>query len=306
MKKWLKITLLSIVVVLILLGFLAYNAIFATATRAGYLMIDGAVEVDTGKGWKPAIDMMDLGKDDKIRTNDGTATVVFYDSVIITLQSDTEISVMELTEDNVEIDQASGSTWHKFAKIVGIEEYKVNTNRAVATIRGTETGVYIGADNDTVLLAEGDLNVKAGDESRTLDPLQIITVKDDGSIEIRDISPEEREDVVRNLAKTLLMLKDIRQNEIESHGEMMEEAMVKYSPAASMPEYLDQIDSGELDDNILLEEFEERSPVKVPAVYKVKNVNDEVKKSQMLIRMISEGATGAEIKEAMENKVYLS
>ena len=78
MKTWLKITLPIIAVLLIIIGFLVYTTLYSTATRTAYLMIDeGSVDVDQGSGWEPAVDMMDLSIDDKIRTNAGKATVVF-------------------------------------------------------------------------------------------------------------------------------------------------------------------------------------------------------------------------------------
>lgn len=300
MKKAVKIILLSVLVVVIALGFIVYNAAFATATRTAYLMIDqGSIEVDSGDGWEAAEDLMDLGLNDKIRTNDGKATIVFYDSVIITLEPNTEISIMELSEEHVQVGQESGSTWHKFTKVVGIEDYKVNTHRAVATIRGTMLGVEMG-DNETFRLIEGEVELQMGDEILGLEPMQMVVISEDGSFEVMDIDLE-KQDLMLHMGKNLVDLKNIRKHELDSHQSMIDRAYKKYNAQKSVDEYLDDIDSGVLDDNMLLE----KSPVKLPAMTKLKALNDEIKKAQWMVRQIDAGASGEEIRSGIQDAVYL-
>ncbi len=301
MKKNLKIILLVAAVIVVALGIFIYSSVFTTATRTAYLMIEeSGVEVDHGSGWTAAKDMMDLSLNDKIRTNEGMATVVFYDSIIVNLDSDTEISIEELSRSNIEVQQASGSTWHKFTKIVGVDDYKVSTPKAVATIRGTEAGIEVG-EEEIFMLGEGDFEVNIGGEKAKLDPLQVLTIAKDGSFRIRELDINQRQKVLEFMRRNMDSIKRVRRTEVDSHGTIVRKMMTKYSEGRTVDEVLRDIDRGDMDDNAMVE----KSPIRIPALHKVKAINDEVKKSQWVTRQIESGKSSEEISAGVKDRVYL-
>lgn len=301
MKKNSKIIILAAAVIVVALGIFLYSALFTTATRTAYLMIEeGNIEVDHGDGWVEAEDMMDLSLNDKIRTNEGKATVVFYDSIIVNLDSSTEISIKELSQSSVEVQQESGSTWHKFTKIVGVDDYKVSTPKAVATIRGTEAGVEVG-EEETFMLGEGDFSVNIGGETAMLDPLQVLVISPDGTFRVREIDIAQRQKALEFMRRNLAAMKKVRMNEIEAHSGIVTGMIEKYGEGRTVEEVVDDIDKGQIDDNTLVE----KAPVRIPALHKVKAINDEVKKSQWVMRQMEEGATGQQIRERIKNRPYL-
>jgi hypothetical protein len=98
---------------------------------------------------------MELSLEDKVRTkDDGSAVIVMYESILVELDANTEVSIEQLSKDKVKLNQQSGSTWNKFAAISGIKSFEVETPTTVATVRGTEFWV----DMDSVGVDEGQVD----------------------------------------------------------------------------------------------------------------------------------------------------
>jgi hypothetical protein len=116
---------------------------------------DGDVEVMTNGRWQTAINEMSLGEEDRVRTLDGEATLLFSDTIITSLEPYTEISIKEISESNVAISQSKGSTWNKFLSITGIKSFDIETPSTVATVRGTEFGIDVSETEEAVMVAEG-------------------------------------------------------------------------------------------------------------------------------------------------------
>ena len=80
----------------------AFFFLTGSSTTPAYLDIDyGSVEVDQGSGWVKAEDQMELSLDDKIKTNDAKASVILFESVIISLDPDSEVSIADLSNEVV-------------------------------------------------------------------------------------------------------------------------------------------------------------------------------------------------------------
>jgi hypothetical protein len=104
--------------------------------------MQGNVEVDEGSGYAPATEGMELDEGAKIRTAPaGQAYVVLYEGVIVRLQENTEITLAELTKSSQQVQQSTGSTWSKIAKLGGVQGYSVQTPTTTATVRGTSFSV---------------------------------------------------------------------------------------------------------------------------------------------------------------------
>jgi hypothetical protein len=126
---------------------------------AAILYVDsGTVEVDVGKGWVAGTDEMELSQGAKVRTKDGTASVILQEGEVMHLEPNTEVSLSQISGDKMHMDQASGETWNKITRISGITTYEVETPTTVATVRGTEFFVNIGAEDD-IAVEEGNVEV---------------------------------------------------------------------------------------------------------------------------------------------------
>ena len=53
---------------------------------------EGDVQVDVGNGWVDAIDEMALSVSDKIKTLNGKAVLILYESIVVQIDPNTEIS----------------------------------------------------------------------------------------------------------------------------------------------------------------------------------------------------------------------
>ena len=139
MKKGLKITLIVLAVIIIAIAGFVYTA-FGEKTISALLNVEsGNVQVNgvAVQGEKV------LSERDTVKTTDGEATVTLYDSVIISLEPNTELTISDLTKSYPKVKQVSGSTWTKFADVVGVKNVDVETPTTVATVRGTEFGVDV-------------------------------------------------------------------------------------------------------------------------------------------------------------------
>ncbi len=173
----------GVLVILFILGALfVYTTLYRSNTEAAYIMInDGTVQIDNGNGWQEAENEMELSLSDKIRTADGDATVIFYDSIIVDLDKETEISIEKLSEDNIQISQKKGVIWNTFTDIFGIDNYEVKTPKALATVRGTDFGVEVGDNSESIALIEGRVDVIIGDKDIKLDPLHTLQIGSDNT-----------------------------------------------------------------------------------------------------------------------------
>ena len=147
-------------------------------TNPAVLLIEnGVVSVFNGNSWVDGSNGMKLNEGYKIKTlEQSEASVMFFDSSIIRLDSNTEISIDELQTANGRkalVSQNSGNSWNRVTKASGLSTYSVKTPNTVATVRGT--AFYISLDNekelygvDTGEVAFSNLNgvdsVNAGDE----------------------------------------------------------------------------------------------------------------------------------------------
>jgi len=89
-----------------------------------------------------------LYQSDSIKTGDNTsASIVLFESSIIRLDNNTEVTIQEILqqegETSVKIKQDSGRTWNTVLKMSGIDDYEVHTPTTVASVRGTSFDVNI-------------------------------------------------------------------------------------------------------------------------------------------------------------------
>ncbi len=161
-----KILFVVFIVVIICIVGLFWFMQSPNTVKAQLIIESGNIQIKhDGGSWISAQNGMDLYQSDSIKTGvDASASIVFFKSSIIRLDSNTEVSLQEIIQNddgtNVKIKQDAGRTWSTVAKISGIDNYDVQTPTAVASVRGTAFDVHIKSDGRTdVGVGRGIVNV---------------------------------------------------------------------------------------------------------------------------------------------------
>ncbi|MBU2561929.1 MAG: FecR domain-containing protein [Nanoarchaeota archaeon] len=267
LKIWIPVAAVVLIIIISL------AVLMSSKTRVAFLNIEeGNVEVDTGKGWTSAKDGMDLSLNDKVRTLEGKAVIILYESVLVQLDPNTEVSIEELSKKNTKLYQSSGSTWNKFAAIAGIQSFEVETPTTVATVRGTDFWV----DMDSVGVTEGNVDVKLRDKLLKLTAGKKALLERDLPV-VRDVSPEDIQKAVLRKQIIVKHLKNLRQQEIEKHKNTYEMAKrLRGWTDADVQRYMDKLDRGELDEN----NIRRKTILPMESIDKFAKITAEIKKQQ--------------------------
>ncbi len=274
-EKYLKIGIPVGVVLLLIIISLA--VLMSSKTRVAFLNIEeGDVQVDQGSGWTSAEDGMKLGLDDKVRTLDGSAVVVLYESVLVQLDPETEISIEELSRKNSRIRQESGSTWNKFMAIAGIQNFEVETPTTVATVRGTSFWV----DMDSVGVESGQVDVRFGqDEFKVQAGHKALR-------EGKEVLPFDEQDRARAILRKQIIikhLKQLRQEEIEKHKTTYNLAKkLKGWTDADVQRYMDRLDRGEFDPD----QLRKRTILPAKSVDKFAKISEEIIEQKRVLEQL--------------------
>ena len=158
---------ISIVVIICIVGLFWFMQTPNTV-KAQLIIESGDIQVKHAAGsWISAQNGMDLYQSDSIKTGvNASASIVFFKSSIIRLDSNTEINLQEMMQNadgaNVKINQNAGRTWNSISKISGIDNYEVQTPTTVASVRGTAFVVIVDTNGTTYYGVEhGVLNVSS-------------------------------------------------------------------------------------------------------------------------------------------------
>jgi len=219
--KYLIFIIVAVIIVCIV-GFLLLSQ--GSNVVEAQLVIDaGSVQVKhAGGSWTTAENGMFLYESDSVKTGDDTsASVILFESSIIRLDSNTEIMLEELIqqeETSVKIKQDAGRTWNTVRKISGIDDYEVQTPTTVASVRGTAFVVIVQPNGTTYYGVEhGILNVSSISNGEIQD---VIDVSGDESVIIYidmvhktlEIKPFVKDDwILENLNKDGQFKADVKE-----------------------------------------------------------------------------------------------
>jgi len=156
--------IIPVIIIICVIGLIWFTQ--ASESVQAQLIIDsGTVQVkQEGGQWTSAEDGMLISQSYSVRTGDNSsATVILFESSIIRLDSNTEITLEEMikeAETSVKITQDSGRTWNTVLKISGIDDYEVQTPTTVASVRGTAFVIIVQPNGTTYYgVSHGILNV---------------------------------------------------------------------------------------------------------------------------------------------------
>jgi hypothetical protein len=161
--------ILAVIIIICIIGAIWLVLSPDTVEAKAQLIIDsGTVEVKhAGGSWSSAQTGMDLYQSDSVRTgDDSSASIILFKSSVVRLDSNTEITLREIIEQeeekSVAIDQGAGRTWNTVSKISGIDNYEVHTPTTVASVYGTGFVVVVETNGTTYYgVAHGTLNVSS-------------------------------------------------------------------------------------------------------------------------------------------------
>ncbi|MBW3012263.1 FecR family protein [Candidatus Woesearchaeota archaeon] len=274
MKKWFIYAGVAVVVLIAV----AAVFVFSNPAAPALLFVDRQmVEVDSGKGYTQATDNMKLGENDKVRTLDGEAYIIFFESEILQLDPNTEIQISDLSKD-FKVKQASGNTWSRVMKLTGMNSYSVETPSSVITVRGTGFGVGIGAI-EKVLLADGQVDFG----SLHLSGLEKGMLAD-GDYLKAELTEEEKAYIKKKLEKDVMILKKLRQMIIED--DKISYAAIKAFAKLDdegIKKYLEEIDMGMHDPD----ELAEQAPIQTRSITSVTEISKKIIELNKLIEILS-------------------
>ncbi len=273
-SKLFKIIGIVILSLILIVTITAYFLLKTPADKGAYIQtFEGEVQVFTNNNWQTPVLNQELSLNDKIKTTSGSATLLLMEKAIVSIEPNTEIEISSLSENNIQIKQNSGSTWNKFLGIVGVDTYSVETPNAVASVRGTEFNIK----NNTATVSEGVVGYKTENDEITLNKYEKAEIKEGLKLEKQELTKEEKSQILERKKETLKNLKNLRNSEIEKNKFLVNKVKDMYKLTDDdINMYLEKIDNGEIDDNMLIE----KSPVKTDSLKKVKKINDEIKNTK--------------------------
>lgn len=266
--------IIGIVVVLVLFGAFVYFT--GSSKTVAYLNInEGTVQFNTGSGWQDATDQMKLKEDWSVKTApDGKASIIFYESDILEMEPNTEIELARLVEENLQINQKSGSTWNRVNKLAGTETYNVETPNTVATVRGTGFGININNDNEEIVVDDGfvECKLKDGSDSENILEYQRCLIEN-GKINRNNVSREQLMMMRDHLQNAVIILETIQLREIHKKKFVLDMIKKRYNYTdEDIIQYIKDVNTGKKD----TAELEKKVVVKSKAVEKIKKITAKI------------------------------
>lgn len=282
MKKF----LIGVAVILLLVVLVIFGGFYATSspTTNAFLVIEkGVVQVDQGNGFKKVANNVELYEGAKIKTLDGEASVVLKESVVLHLDSNSEIVLEDLSE-NLKVSQVKGSSWNKFVKSSSVEDLFIQSNDFSVLVKGTQFSV----SDDKVMIVEGKVSVKK--DSQIVDLSQGSVVVSNGRLIQKELTLEDKQMIISNMKKVLLVLKAVRDREIEKHSSLLSLAEKNYGVTREkIDRVLAMLDNGDVnpeDYKDQIDKYLKVLPVSKKTVDKAFGINKAIRDQVKLIHFL--------------------
>lgn len=271
-----KAIVLSIfAVIVILISAFVYFALISSNVQAQLHVESGIVKVN---GQDVSGDTI-LKQGDVIETSSGLGTVILYESILVSLQPNTKVSLADLTKTHPLVRQESGTTWNKFVHLTGIEEFSIKTSTSLATVRGTAFEL----SESKLVASEGVVDYVVDGQKFEVPAGDVIERK--GKVASRRaINAEEVADVKKHFERVITELKDVRSKEINKHNAILDIVKKRYGvDDAQVKAGLEDADKGKVDVDVLAS----KSPVPSQSVDKVLGITKEIQKINAEIDKLS-------------------
>ncbi len=283
-KKIFLYVFLTIIILLIAL----YLILFRASEIPAQLNVESNV---VNLNDAPVSGIVRLSESDIIETlSYGKASVVLYESVVINLEENTKIKISDLQKTHPKIYQEKGSTWNTFTKLFGVKEYTAQSANSVASVRGTSFSL----SENKIAVGDGNIDYKYKGIAFIIDKNDVI----ENGIS-RELTLQEKKQILANYLKILDRLKSLRKKTIEKNpiiinialkmikiekttkeGEIISQRQIKES---EIDLFLEKVDNGE----ISISEIEAKAPKFIPPINKVIKLTKEIIKVKALIKEYS-------------------
>ena len=216
------IFLILTIIVIICIAVFVWFSLRPEVIKAQLVIESGTVQVKhMGETWVSAENGMSLYQSDSVRTgNNSSATIIFFKTSLVRLDSNTEVTLEKLfreEETSITIQQDSGRTWNSVYKISGIDNYEIQTPTTVASVRGTAFVVIVWENYSTYYgVSHGILNVTSISNNVIQDSIDVsgdesVFVFIDMINESLEIVPFEMDEwVIENLLKDQQFVDDLK------------------------------------------------------------------------------------------------
>ncbi|MFT7615402.1 MAG: hypothetical protein ACI8Y7_000208 [Candidatus Woesearchaeota archaeon] len=280
MGKKLKITLwiIGIIILLILItGIYLFRPLGVDPAKVTVQF--GDVFVDTGNGYEKITSVTTLKETDSIKTENGSATIILYESVFQTLDPYSEITIKELTRNNPKTIQKAGTTWTKFTALSGVETFETDTPNGVAIARGT--GYEIQPSQ--ILVLEGTVEAQIGGKTILIADGEAYS-QVDGAWNKRPLTVEEKERLSQRVEINIKNLQELRLSLKDKYKQ-------PYNLAKKIKNFSDDdlvyifadIDSGEINIDAELEKF----PIKHELFTRVADISKQILTEKEILEQLS-------------------
>lgn len=268
MEKKTKLIFSAIAIfVIVLIPILVYSSLVSSKTITAQLTVEQNSVMVNGNLVSGTID---LKEGDLIETSaSGLATVILYESVVISLEENTIITLDDLERESLTVTQEKGSSWSQVTNLMGIDFYTVKTGNTVASVRGT--AFYI--EDDLINVGEGTVDYEIDGQK-----FQVIkgkaVQKINGEIKERDLSPEEIAKIRMLKVRAVDGLRKLRKLELEKHPRVVNMVKKKYDFSdEKIEEIFDSADRGEIN----LGDFKNQAPIKLDSLDKIIDFTEKIK-----------------------------
>lgn len=223
---------------------------------------------------------MTLALSDKVKTGSSSeASLVLYDSVVLDLHEDSEVVIEDLSKENPQVMQESGSSWVKFLWMMGVDTFSIRTPTSMSTVRSTAFEVNM----DSIKVAEGTVEVVVDGHTFTVEIFEKVELVD-GSYVKTEMKDDEKEQLVVKMEDNLETLKRVRDEKIRLEYSrfqpLFDEALAKDD--LTFEEAMSQI--GKLDrGEVSLDEVLSRSPVESRRIDHIADLTREIQEYHKLI-----------------------
>ncbi|MBI4150945.1 hypothetical protein HY492_02355 [Candidatus Woesearchaeota archaeon] len=258
MKKGIIIGVI-VLVLLVGLGSAFMVATGSSTVKAQLHVEDGTATVNG----KDVSGNTKLSEGDVIAT-DGHATVILYESVLVSLEPGAKVTLDELAKTHPQVSQQEGRSISTFTKLAGVEQYSIKTDSTVASVRGT----LFAFEDGYVLTGEGSVSVAFNGEGFTINAGRVI---EDG-VE-RDATAEEMASIQSFIQRAIQELRFLRQQELDKHPILVSTAKSMYGiDDAGINAKLEAADRGEID----IDEAKAQSPLQLDSLDKIADITKAI------------------------------
>jgi hypothetical protein len=222
---------------------------------------DGTVSVNG----KSVTGNVHLVQGDVIQTGAGHATVILHESLMASLEPNSQVTLDDLLVAHPQLSQQAGRTWNTFTKLSGVQSYSIKFGTTVATVRGT---AFEFSDR-MIVVREGTVEYLFNGRLFTVTAGRVVQ-----NGVARAATPAELARVGAYRLRSVQELRYLRQLEIDKHALLISLVKQMYIDDAKLNRYMEDADNSRIDIDAKLA----RVPVRPASLMKIVDITKAIQK----------------------------